>query len=79
MYSHGCDVLRSILKSEEGRCNFLVHKPRGEQQRFRALLMEMVLATDMKQHFALISRFKTLITNSPLAAGSELTDSESLS
>ena len=79
MYSHGCHVLRSIMKSEEGRCNFLVHKPRGEQQRFRALLMEMVLATDMKQHFALISRFKTLITNSPLAAGSELTDSESLS
>ncbi|BDA49607.1 probable cAMP-specific 3',5'-cyclic phosphodiesterase 4C at C-terminar half [Coccomyxa sp. Obi] len=57
----------SILRSDEGRCNFLVHKSNKEQRGFRALLMDMVLATDMKQHFALISRFKTLITHSPAA------------
>lgn len=70
-------VPHSILRSEKGTCNFLVHKSKKEQRGFRALLMDMVLATDMKQHFALISRFKTLITHSRAATNPGSSDSGS--
>lgn len=48
---------------EEQQCNFMGRMGKSEQRKLRNHVMEMVLATDMKQHFAIVGRFKTLITS----------------
>jgi hypothetical protein len=39
--------------------NFLAGLPKAEADRFRKLVIELVLATDMKQHFSILSHFTT--------------------
>ncbi|KAI3645908.1 hypothetical protein MP228_008836 [Amoeboaphelidium protococcarum] len=50
------------LQQEE--CNFLSHLQRPEWQAFRDLVIEMVLATDLSQHYTILSQFKTRLQNS---------------
>jgi len=59
-----------ILHDPELDCNFLQAASKSEQQEFRTVVMEVVLATDMKQHFALVAKFRTLITHSHTSAPS---------
>jgi hypothetical protein len=40
--------------------NFLAALSAAEQARFRKLVIDLVLATDMKQHFAILSQFATV-------------------
>jgi hypothetical protein len=39
--------------------NFLAALPKAELDRFRKLVIDLVLATDMKQHFSILSHFTT--------------------
>jgi hypothetical protein len=40
--------------------NFLSSLPKCEFERFRKVVIELVLATDMKQHFSILSHFTTV-------------------
>jgi hypothetical protein len=40
--------------------NFLAALPKCEFERFRKVVIELVLATDMKQHFSILSHFTTV-------------------
>lgn len=40
--------------------NFLSSLPKSEFERFRKVVIELVLATDMKQHFSILSHFTTV-------------------
>ena len=53
-----------LLHDQQLDCNFIAELSHGDQRHFRSIVMEMVLATDMKQHFALIAKFRTLVTHS---------------
>lgn len=46
-----------ILRNPE--CNFLHRMAQGQQQQVRKLMIELVLATDMAEHMAIVSRLKT--------------------
>ena len=57
-----------LLRDQELDCNFLWRLPEGEQRQFRRIVMDMVLATDMKQHFALVAKFRLLVMHSHTAS-----------
>jgi hypothetical protein len=40
--------------------NFLSALPKAEFEKFRKVVIELVLATDMKQHFSILSHFTTV-------------------
>lgn len=40
--------------------NFLAALPKAEFEKFRKVVIELVLATDMKQHFSILSHFTTV-------------------
>lgn len=46
----------------EEDCNILVNLSREEYREFRALVIDMVLATDMSCHFQQIKAAKSLLT-----------------
>ena len=52
-----------LLRDQELDCNFLWRLSEGEQRQFRRIVMDMVLATDMKRHFALVAKFRVLVTH----------------
>ncbi|MEW5305755.1 MAG: hypothetical protein WDW36_008274 [Sanguina aurantia] len=37
--------------------NFTAHLPKGDAERLRKMMIDLVLATDMKQHFSIINQF----------------------
>ncbi|KAI9338397.1 hypothetical protein DFJ73DRAFT_620658, partial [Zopfochytrium polystomum] len=45
-------------------CNFLSHLPQSDFKPIREAVIDMVLATDLSQHFSLITLFKTKVTQS---------------
>lgn len=45
----------AVLRRPE--CNFLEHLPVADQRRLRSLVVELVLATDMAEHAAIMKRF----------------------
>ena len=46
------------------RCNILANLPVATRQYVRSLIIKLVLATDLSQHFAILDRFKgKVITN----------------
>ena len=57
-----------LLRDQELDCNFLWRLSEGEQRQIRRIVMDMVLATDMKQHFALVAKFRVLVTHGPRAS-----------
>ena len=59
-----------LLRDQELDCNFLWRLSEGEQRQFRRTVMDMVLATDMKQHFALVAKFRLLVTHGHRASQS---------
>jgi hypothetical protein len=40
--------------------NFMPSMPKAEFEKYRKLVIELVLATDMKQHFSILSHFTTV-------------------
>ena len=58
-----CCCAGRLLRDQELDCNFLWRLSEGEQRQFRRIVMDMVLATDMKQHFALVAKFRVLVTH----------------
>eukprot|EP00891_Asterochloris_glomerata_P000667 jgi/Astpho2/667/e_gw1.00013.90.1_t len=46
-------------------CNFLKRMPKDKQGRLRKMVIEMVLATDMKQHCLILSRFQSKLQVGP--------------
>jgi hypothetical protein len=54
---HAAAAFRLLRRPEY---NFLAALSAAEQARFRKLVIDMVLATDMKQHFAILSQFATI-------------------
>jgi hypothetical protein len=56
--NHHIAAAFSLLRKPE--FNFLAALSRAEQARFRKLVIDLVLATDMKQHFSLLSHFTTI-------------------
>ena len=55
--SHHLSAAFRILRNPE--CNFLHRMPQQQQQQLRKLMIELVLATDMAEHMAIVSRLKT--------------------
>ncbi|MEW5301730.1 MAG: hypothetical protein WDW36_004570 [Sanguina aurantia] len=52
---------------------------KGERERFRKMVIDLVLATDMKQHFAIVSQFSALHRLAPIvAAASQRPSNESV-
>ncbi|KAJ3146562.1 cAMP-specific 3',5'-cyclic phosphodiesterase 4A [Irineochytrium annulatum] len=49
----------TVLRKDE--CNFLAQMPRPEFRALRETVIEMVLATDLSQHFVIISAFKNKV------------------
>ncbi|KAJ3115749.1 hypothetical protein HDU96_000080 [Phlyctochytrium bullatum] len=49
----------SVLNKPE--CNFLSHMPRSEFKSLREMIIDMVLATDLSQHFVILSMFKNKV------------------
>jgi hypothetical protein len=56
--NHHVAAAFSLLRRPE--YNFLAALSVSEQARFRKLVIDLVLATDMKQHFSLLSHFTTI-------------------
>lgn len=52
---HHLSALFGLLRHP--MCNFLAQLPREEMMRLRKTVIDLVLATDMKQHFALVGQF----------------------
>ncbi|KAJ3209837.1 cAMP-specific 3',5'-cyclic phosphodiesterase 4A [Dinochytrium kinnereticum] len=42
-------------------CNFLSHMPKAEFKSLREMIIDMVLATDLSQHFVILSMFKNKV------------------
>jgi hypothetical protein len=57
--NHHCSTAFTILQRTE--CNFLQHLEESEFRKFRSLVVDMVLATDLAQHFSLLTMFKKRI------------------
>jgi len=55
--SHHLSAAFRILRNPE--CNFMHRMPQQQQQQLRKLMIELVLATDMAEHMAIVSRLKT--------------------
>jgi len=55
--NHHLSAAFRILRNPE--CNFLHRMPLSQQQQLRKLMIELVLATDMAEHMAIVSRLKT--------------------
>ncbi|GAX85028.1 hypothetical protein CEUSTIGMA_g12448.t1 [Chlamydomonas eustigma] len=55
MEAYHCCVTFKILYQKD--CNFISHLQEADQKLFRHLVIKLVLATDMKQHFSIVSRF----------------------
>ena len=57
--NHHCSTAFNILKQPD--CHFLSNLDPGQYQQFRSMVVDMVLATDLAQHFTLLSLFKKKI------------------
>ncbi|KAI0208228.1 cGMP-inhibited 3',5'-cyclic phosphodiesterase A [Lamellibrachia satsuma] len=57
---HAASVWRLFLTHPE--YNWLVHLDKAEFKRFRFLVIEAILATDLKQHFEILAEFNAKIT-----------------
>lgn len=57
--NHHCSTAFTIVQRTE--CNFLQHLEESEFRKFRSLVVDMVLATDLAQHFSLLTMFKKRI------------------
>ena len=55
---HLSAAFQLLLKPE---FNFLADLPKAEWQAFREIVIDMVLATDLSQHYATLSQFKTKV------------------
>jgi len=55
--SHHLSAAFRILRHQD--CNFLHRMPLAQQQQLRKLIIEMVLATDMAEHMAIVSKLKS--------------------
>jgi hypothetical protein len=53
---HVSAAFQLLMKPEY---NFLSQLPRAEFQAFREMVVEMVLATDLSQHYGIMTQFKT--------------------
>ncbi|GFH30211.1 phosphodiesterase, partial [Haematococcus lacustris] len=58
MENHHLAAAFSLLKDSE--LNFLAALPKASWERLRKLMVELVLGTDMKQHFSIIGAFNAL-------------------
>ncbi|KAL6759759.1 hypothetical protein V8C86DRAFT_1826880 [Haematococcus lacustris] len=58
MENHHLAGAFSLLKHPD--LNFIATMPKANRQRLRKLMVELVLSTDMKQHFAIIGSFTAL-------------------
>ncbi|KXZ47713.1 hypothetical protein GPECTOR_33g595 [Gonium pectorale] len=56
--NHHLAAAFTLLKKPEYA--FLAHLPKADMDRLRKMVIELVLATDMKQHFAIMSHFTTV-------------------
>lgn len=50
----------AYLKSKVPNMNFMINVDHNDQMTFRKLLIDLVLSTDMKQHFGIVSHFETI-------------------
>eukprot|EP01068_Selenidium_serpulae_P004079 Selendium_serpulae@DN3410_c1_g2_i1.p1 len=50
---------------EGNECNIFENLDKAQNQLVRTLIVEMILATDMKEHFDILSRFRVAHTDSP--------------
>ncbi|GAX83534.1 hypothetical protein CEUSTIGMA_g10959.t1 [Chlamydomonas eustigma] len=57
MENHHLAAAFALMK--EDSCNFLQHMPVRQKSEMRKMVIEAVMATDMKQHFSLTSLFNT--------------------
>ena len=55
--SHHLSAAFRVLRNRD--CNFLWRMDAGAQQQIRKIMIELVLATDMAEHMAIVSRIKT--------------------
>jgi hypothetical protein len=55
--SHHLSAAFRVLRNRE--CNFLHRMDAGAQQQVRKIMIDLVLATDMAEHMAIVSRIKT--------------------
>lgn len=53
----------ALLKTKQPSMNFLVNVDLTDSRKFRKMLIDLVLATDMKQHFNVLSVFETQSQN----------------
>jgi len=58
MENHHLAAAFALLRRPE--LNFISHFPRGDKEKLRKTMIELVLATDMKQHFSIHSQFSTV-------------------
>ncbi|KAG2443397.1 hypothetical protein HXX76_001757 [Chlamydomonas incerta] len=56
--NHHCAAAFLLLRRPEYA--FMAHLPKADTDRLRKMVIELVLATDMKQHFAIMSHFTTV-------------------
>ena len=60
--NHHLAAAWSLFLSDE-RYNFLVHLERAEFRRFRYLIIEAILATDLKRHFEILAEFNAKVND----------------
>jgi hypothetical protein len=73
MESYHCSVAFRTLYQED--CDFMSHLPAADRKAFRHLVIRLVLATDMKQHFAIVSKFCAKHRLGPAPSAAVITDS----
>ncbi|KAL6751781.1 3'5'-cyclic nucleotide phosphodiesterase [Haematococcus lacustris] len=64
MENHHLAAMFGLLRQDE--LNFVAQLPKAELVQLRQMVIELVLATDMKQHFAAVSHFMALYRLAPL-------------
>lgn len=60
--NHHAAAAWSLFLSDP-RFNFLVHLDRAEFKRFRYLIIEAILATDLKRHFEILAEFNAKVND----------------
>jgi cGMP-inhibited 3',5'-cyclic phosphodiesterase A len=60
--NHHLAAAWSLFLSDE-RFNFLIHLERSEFRRFRYLIIEAILATDLKRHFEILAEFNAKVND----------------
>lgn len=60
--NHHAAAAWSLFLSDP-RFNFLVHLERAEFKRFRYLIIEAILATDLKRHFEILAEFNAKVND----------------